>query len=465
MASTVFIDADELKLTGDAAILCGVVFPEDEILPGEGPLDELALLADTLGVRVAGEVIQKLQIPSVRTFIGPGKAEEIAQMCRETGARIVIFNNDLKPQHQRNLSAVTGARVIDRTELILLIFAEHARSHQAKIAVDLARLEYQLPRLRHLWAHLERQRGGMGKLGGAGEQQMEVDRRLIRNRIGRLKEELAEIEKRRGVEVSKRHAEFQIALVGYTNAGKSTLMNALTNADVYVADRLFATLDTRTREWVFGDHRALLSDTVGFIRNLPHGLVASFHATLSEAIGADLLLHVVDCSHPAVERMVTSVEEVLKELGADGKRTILVLNKADLLKGGDAVLDRLRGRYPDWVLVSAKSGAGLTRLTEMVTKVAEEREVLLEMDVPAANGRLLAFLQRHGKVLEQVWGTAKDKRASSELKISNRHRAVKPGQQVEDEEDAGPDHEAEQVAHVRVLIEPRWLGQVEALKG
>jgi len=463
MSTTVFIDSEELKLTGDAAILCGAIFPGDEQLAGVEPLEELALLADTLGVRVVAQITQKMQIPSVRTFIGPGKAEEVAALCRETGARIVIFNNDLKPQHQRNLAEVTGARVIDRTELILLIFAEHARSHQAKIAVDLARLEYQLPRLRHLWAHLERQRGGMGKLGGAGEQQIEVDKRLIRNRISRFKEELAEIEKRRGVEVSKRHAEFQVALVGYTNAGKSTLMNALTDADVYVADQLFATLDTRTRVWKFGDHSALLSDTVGFIRDLPHGLVASFHATLSEAIGADLLLHVVDCSHPAAEQMVRSVEEVLATLGADNKRTLLVLNKADLLRGGEGMLDRLKERYPEWALVSAKSGAGLTRLTEIVTKVAEEREVLLELDVPAANGKLLAFLQRHGKVLEQVWGTASDKRAKSDLRISNRMKAVKPSD-TGDEEEPEVDHSAEQVAHVKVLIEPRWLGQVEAMR-
>lgn len=432
MTSTSFIDSEDMKVLGSQAVLAGVVFPEDQQIEGVDPLDELALLADTLGCSVVGRVIQKMQKPNVATFIGPGKADEIAELCRETGATMLIVNNDLKPQHQRNLAEITGTRVIDRTELILLIFAEHARSHQARLAVDLARLEYQLPRLKHLWSHLERQRGALGKVGGAGERQIEVDRRLIRLRIQRYREELDEIEKRRSVEVGKRHEEFQVALVGYTNAGKSTLMNALTEADVYVADRLFATLDTRTRVWQCGDHKVLLSDTVGFIRDLPHGLVASFHATLSEAIGADLLLHVVDSSHPAVEQMIDAVESVLKELGADGKRTVLVLNKADLLKD-EKLLERVKQRYPEWVLVSAKSGAGLTRLGQLVARIIEERELRLTIDVPAGNGRLLAFLQAHGRIISEEWLAG------------------------EEAGESGP------FCRVKVVIAPKHFGQLETL--
>jgi GTP-binding protein HflX len=424
--STSFIDSEELRVQSSGAVLCGVIFPQDEELPGVGPLDELVLLCDTLGVKVLAETTQRMPAPNPHTYCGSGKAEELAKMCADEQAKLLIFNNDLRPQHQRALAELTKARVIDRTELILLIFAEHARSHQSKIAVELARCEYQLPRLKNLWSHLERQRGAVGKMGGAGELQIETDRRLIRNRISKCKGELEEIEKRRLIEVGNRRGQFQVALVGYTNAGKSTLMKALTEADVYIADQLFATLDTRTRVWDVNGHHILLSDTVGFIRDLPHSLVASFHATLSEALNADLLLHVVDCSHPGADQMVTAVEGVLKELGAEAKRTLLVLNKADLLSN-QVLLGRLEERYPDNVLVSAKSGAGVARLTERVQKIVEESERLLELEVPASNGKLLAFLNQNCKLIEQEYDG--------------------------------------DVARVKVLVAPRWLRRVEELLG
>lgn len=398
--ATTFIDSDDLRVNNQKAILVGIYLPTTEPLPEAEPLDELAQLAETAGITPIGRVIQYVDAINPATYCGKGKAEEIAQLCKEHGATMVIFEPELRPKQQSNLGQVTGARVMDRTELILLIFAEHARSHQSRIAVDVARLEYQLPRLKNLWSHLERQRGGLGKLAGAGERQIETDRRLIRNRIQRLKSELSDIERRRNVEVSRRQDLFQIALVGYTNAGKSTLMKALTGADVYIADQLFATLDTRTRVWDFDDHKVLLSDTVGFIRHLPHSLVASFHATLEEALQADLLLHVVDASHPASDLMIEAVNEVLTELGAEHKLVLLVLNKADRIR--EATQRRLvEESNPDGVLISAVSGAGLSELRERIGKILEERERLLELHIHQGNGRLVAFLNENCRVLEQ----------------------------------------------------------------
>ncbi|MCA8940152.1 MAG: GTPase HflX, partial [Planctomycetes bacterium] len=255
--ATSFLDSEELIIQGQTCVLVRVVFPEDELIPGEGPLEELAALAETAGLTPKVEMTQNLQTPNPASFCGKGKVEEIADICQAEDIKVVIFDNELKPQQQRVLSEQTKARVMDRTELILQIFAEHARTHQSKVAVELARLQYQLPRLRNLWSHLERQRGAVGKMGGAGERQIETDRRLVRDRIAKYKRELVDIEARRSVEVNRRQELFQAALVGYTNAGKSTLMNALTEAGVYAADQLFATLDTRTRVWEFDERKIL----------------------------------------------------------------------------------------------------------------------------------------------------------------------------------------------------------------
>lgn len=428
--STTFTDSDQLQIVGNPAILMGVQLPERSGISEQAMLEELGALAETAGAQVVGHTTQRMQRPNDRTFCGKGKAEELGEMVKETGAQLVIFDNELKPHHQRVLGDITGARVVDRTELILLIFAEHARTHQAKLAVELARLQYQLPRLRHMWSHLERQRGRLATVGGAGERQIETDRRIIRDRITKLKKELGEIEKRRVGEVKRRGEHFKIALVGYTNAGKSTLMKQLTDADVYIADQLFATLDTRTRVWEFEGHKVLLSDTVGFIRELPHDLVAGFNATLAETIHADLLLHVVDASHPDALEMIAAVEAVLEELEAHEVPRLMVLNKVDRLEN-QAVLTMLKEHsqesYQDCIALSAVTGEGVDAFRKQVAALIEEHESLLEFSFSAGNGKLLAFLNERCKMLEQQF-------------------------------------EGDQV-HVRVIAEPRHLQKIDELLG
>ncbi|MCC6575431.1 MAG: GTPase HflX [Planctomycetes bacterium] len=388
---------DELNYSNQKAVLVGITLPSDVII-GDDPLAELASLADTAGLDVVGRVYQKRQHIDASTYCGKGKAEEIALHVKAEGAKLVVFDNELRPGQQRNLEEVVGVPVIDRTELILAIFANHAQTRQAKVQVQIAQLDYQLPRLKNLWTHLERQRGGMGAVGGAGERQIETDRRLLNKRIDRMKDELTEILKRREVEVSRRKDLFQIAIVGYTNAGKSTLMNALTSEGVLAVDRLFATLDTRTCVWKLPDHKVLLSDTVGFIHNLPHRLVASFNATLEEVKHADLLLHVVDASHQSAESMIKAVNDVLKEIGADDRRVLMVFNKIDQVKN-HAELEILHRTHHDYVDISAMRATGLKELAARVQKIVEEGETALDWTFSAANGKLLAYLKQHGKIL------------------------------------------------------------------
>ena len=272
---------------------------------------------------------QKRQDPDVATYIGSGKVEELKELAEANEADLVVFDNDLAPSQTRNLEKALGVKVIDRTEVILDIFATRASTHEAHLQVELAQLDYALPRLKRMWTHLSRYKGGIG-VRGPGEKQLEEDRRLVVHRIQDLKAKLAKVQARKEREVAGRGEVATVSLVGYTNAGKSTLMNALTSAGVLVADKLFATLDTRTRRWQFrGGGHVLLSDTVGFIRNLPHSLVASFKATLEEARQADLLLHVVDASNPEAEKQIEAVKAVLEELELVDQPTLLVLNKAD----------------------------------------------------------------------------------------------------------------------------------------
>ncbi|MHC4841068.1 MAG: GTPase HflX [Planctomycetota bacterium] len=393
---------------------------------GADPLDELAALADTAGMTTAGRVYQNLESVHPRAYIGKGKVEEVKHLVEETGAKVVVFDVELRPSQQKNLEKEIKASVIDRTELILTIFSQHARTRQSRTQVELAQAEYELPRLKNLWSHLERQRGGLGAVGGAGERQIETDRRLLRKRIHRLKEELSGIERRRLVEVERRHELFQVSIVGYTNAGKSTLMNALTQEGVLEQNALFATLDTRTCVWKLPDHKVLLSDTVGFIRHLPHRLVASFHATLEEVLHADLLLHVVDASHPAAVEMVEAVNEVLSEIGSEGQRTMMVLNKCDLIKDAPT-LTHLHTMFPDHVDVSAKTGMGIDALNQLVQEIVEERETRVDWTFSAGNGKLLSYIKQHGRIL--------------------------------DVEYEGND------VHISALIEPRYLGEATAMKG
>lgn len=423
MQDTTFLD--DLNYAPARAVLVSAMLHTD-VKFGDDPLDELAALAETAGLVVVGRIYQNMKQISPRTYIGSGKVGEVARLAVETEAQVVVFDNELRPSQQQALEEELKASVIDRTELILSIFNQHARTRQAKVQVALAQLEYELPRLKNLWSHLERQRGAMSAVGGAGERQIETDRRLLRKRIHRLQEELEVINRRRKIEVERRSELFQVAIVGYTNAGKSTLMNALTNEGVLAEDKLFATLDTRTCIWKLPDHKVLLSDTVGFIRNLPHRLVASFHATLEEVLQADLLLHVVDASHSAATEMVEAVNGVLKDLGADDRRVLMVFNKIDLVRD-QPTLSHLHNMYPEHIDVSAVTGVGLRELEQRVQEVVEERETKLDWTFSAGNGKLLAYLKQHGKILSM-------------------------------------DYDESDNVHVKALIEPRFFGQAMALR-
>ncbi|MCK6460238.1 MAG: GTPase HflX [Planctomycetes bacterium] len=392
---------------GERAILVGVQLPSDPPTHGD-PLDELGLLARTAGVKEAGRILQRRRRPDASTFLGGGKAQEIAAVARERQAEVAIFDVDLSPAQIRNLEKILGVRVVDRTELILDIFALHARTHQAKLQVELAQAQYLLPRLRRMWTHLSREVGmGAAQAGvgmrGPGEKQIEIDRRILRRKIDELRRELKTIAERRKRLAQSRDPYYTVSLVGYTNAGKSTLLRRLTGADAHVADQLFATLDTQTRAWTLpGKKQVFLSDTVGFIRHLPHHLVASFYATLEEVRTADLILHVVDASHPDARLQVEAVDQVLAEIGADISPRIVVLNKTDRV--GDPLDLALAGAgHAESVQVSALTGAGIDRLAAAVERHIIEGQAEAEFRVPAGEGRLLAWLAERGTVLARVY--------------------------------------------------------------
>ncbi len=333
----------------------------------EEHLDELARLADTAGAEVVGRIVQFVVKPTPNFYVGAGKAGEIGRRVVVVGASLVVFDEELSPTQGKHLEDLLGARVMDRTELILDIFALRARSHEARMQVELAQLEYSLPRLTRMWVHLSRIRGGIG-LRGPGETQLETDRRMIRRKIGVLKKKLAEVAEHRGRLRSRTRDRgvVRVALVGYTNAGKSSLLRALTRSEAHVEDRLFATLDTEAREIPVNGSRVRITDTVGFIRKLPHDLVASFRATLEEATDADVIVHVVDASHPAWEDQAQVVGEVLEQVGvgANGARVIVALNKADLLDP-DEIAERSRAAADrGWqaVATSCASRSGLAEL-------------------------------------------------------------------------------------------------------
>jgi len=337
----------------------------------ERSLAELALLADTAGATVVGSITQRRGTIHPATFIGKGKVGEVNELAAGNNADVVIFDDDLSPAQVRNLEKALTRKVIDRSELILDIFARRARTRESRLQVELAQLEYTLPRLTGMWKHLERQAGGIGTRG-PGETQLETDRRMVREKIARLKRELSGVERERETQRRRRRNEFRTALVGYTNAGKSTLFNALTRASVFVEDRLFATLDATTRQMVSRDREiALVTDTVGFIRKLPHHLVASFHSTLVEAIECDLLLHVVDASDDNFRERITAVEQVLETIVAAPRETRLVFNKIDLVDD-EETLAALRVDYPTSFQVSARTGAGIDELRRAIWKIGAE---------------------------------------------------------------------------------------------
>jgi GTP-binding protein HflX len=347
---------------------------------------------------VVGRVLQERRAADPATFIGKGKAEEIGDLCRAKDVDLVIFDEDLSPAQARNLEELAGARVIDRSQLILDIFALGARTSVAKAQVELAQLEYTLPRLTRMWEHLSRTGGGIGTRG-PGETQLEVDRRRIRRRIFTLRKVLNKVEQDRIVRTSRRKDVLRAGLVGYTNAGKSTLFNHLTGATVATGDRLFETLDTTTRLLRLpSKETVLLSDTVGFIRNLPHHLVASFHATLECVIEADIVIHIADLSHPSCESQIATVRSVLEEIGAGRKQEVLVLNKVDLVHD-ESVLRSARRTYEGAIAVSALRGWGADELKAHLVGLALQDKREIWVSVPETGGKEIRYIQRYGTVL------------------------------------------------------------------
>jgi GTPase len=374
-------------------------------------LAELGELAATAGGEVVGDGTQKLESPQPATFIGKGKADEFAEFCRHHDVDTVIFDDELSPAQSRNLEKIFNCKVLDRTSLILDIFAQRARTREGKLQIELAQLQHLLPRLTRFWGHLSRQSGGIGMRGGEGETQLETDRRRVEDRIAKISRELETVRRQRGLQrrARQRNNWPLASIVGYTNAGKSTLLNQLTGADVWVKDILFATLDPTTRRLSLpSNQNVLLTDTVGFIRKLPHGLVEAFKATLEEVVQADLLLHVVDISHPQAEEQIVAVNAVLAEIGAGGKPTIMVLNKVDKLEGRTSVaLGRLQERHPHAVTFSATTGEGVpSLLAEIGTQLRPKRE-FLELRVPHEQAAVIARLHQVGQVIESSYRGAK----------------------------------------------------------
>ena len=369
-------------------------------------LEELAQLADTAGVVVVGALTQQLDRPNPATYLGSGKVEELKHRIQELNATLVIFDDELTPAQGRNVELAVNTRVMDRAELILDIFATRARSNEARMQVELAQLEYMLPRLTRMWTHLEKTRGGIGVgARGPGETQLETDRRLVQHRIKVLRDRLTDVERAREVQRQGRTDQFRVALVGYTNAGKSSILRAMANdGGVFVEDRLFATLDPLTREVDLGEGNvALLTDTVGFIRKLPHHLVASFRATLAEAREANLLLHVIDASHPAWEEHRDVVDDVLKELELQEQPVLHVLNKIDALPEAEreALQARVANVIPGSIFVSAITPGGLEPLRKALAEALRRQRPLFEIRIPASDGKMLAEIHRFGEVLDQ----------------------------------------------------------------
>ena len=367
-------------------------------------LAELRRLTDTAGGVVAGELVQRIRAPGSQYYVGRGKAEELAALVRERDAGLVIFDEELTPAQGRNLEKLCGVRVMDRTELILDIFATRARSYEARMQVELAQLQYLLPRLRRMWVHLSRIQGGIG-FRGPGETQLETDRRLIGTRIAELSRKLRTVARAQATQRKGRSGRFRAALVGYTNAGKSSLLQALSGSRQFVEDRLFATLDPSTRAASLGDgYEALLTDTVGFIRKLPHHLIASFRSTLDEAREADVLLHVVDASHPDRDGQREAVRRVLDELGLAERPRILVFNKIDLLTR-DGILTLKKGigagRVPDPLFASALRPATLEPLRQALKARMRDRLQRISVELPARAGRVLSALYEGGEVLSR----------------------------------------------------------------
>jgi GTP-binding protein HflX len=394
----------------ERALLVGVTLPTarggSRQAASEEPeeaLEELRLLVESAGAEVVGAVHQNRPALDAAFYIGRGKAEEVRDLVAAAEAELVVFDHDLTPAQGKNLEDLIEVRVVDRSEIILAIFANRARTREARLQVELAQLQYLLPRLKRMWTHLSRIRGGIG-LRGPGETQLEVDRRAIRTKIGHLKEKLSGIEDRREVQRRSRSEIFNVALVGYTNAGKSTILNSLAGAGVPAADRLFETLDATTRRVALDErHAFLLTDTVGFVRDLPHHLVASFRATLEEVVEADLLLQVVDVSDPEYDERMRVVDGVLESLGVRATPRLVVFNKADRLSEEErvAVLGRVRRTHPEAVVTTAVRAGGLAELRAGLLERLQELEEEVWLALPLSDARGLARLYGRGSVLER----------------------------------------------------------------
>ncbi len=443
----------------ERAFLVGVeIYGQKHPLSLTDSLTELALLSDTAGLEVVGELTQKLDRPNVETYIGPGKVEELKALAEETQAQVVIFDDELSPRHQRELELALGEnmRVLDRTALILDIFAQHAHTAEGMLQVELAQYEYILPRLTRQWTHLARQAGGGGGrtgsaggvgLRGPGETQLEVDRRAIRTRIAHLKKELEKVRahRMRYRAQRKRSRIPTVALVGYTNAGKSTLLNKLSSADVLVANQLFATLDPTTRRVELpGGYQALFTDTVGFIQKLPTTLVAAFRATLEEITEAELLLHVVDISHANALNQSEAVNETLDEIGAGNIPAVTALNKIDRLRQPELARNTAR-QYPKAVAISARRGTGIPELLELIKEELYERYTPISVKLPYQQGALISLFHESGQVdrIEHVrGGVLMEGRIPGRLASQFTAWELRDGDESdEDEEEAGEDEE------------------------
>jgi GTP-binding protein HflX len=383
-------------------------------------LAELSELAQTAGAEVVSDGIQKMESPNAATFIGKGKAEEFSSFCKRHDVDTVIFDDELSPAQSRNLEKVFNCKILDRTALILDIFAQRARTREGKLQIELAQLQHLLPRLTKFWSHLSRQAGGIGMRGGEGESQLEADRRKVQERIDKIERDLDAVRRQRATQrAGRQRSNWPLAsIVGYTNAGKSTLLNALTGADVLAKDILFATLDPTTRRLKLPTNQnVLLTDTVGFIRKLPHGLVEAFKATLEEVVQADLLLHIADISHPQAEEQIAAVNAVLAEIGAGEKSTIMVFNKMDRLDS-NGTLNRLQEKFPHAVGISATTGEGIsTLLAELGTQLRPTRE-FLELRVPHEQSAVIARLHKIGQVIERRYN---GKTAKFKVRIPPQH--------------------------------------------
>ena len=393
-------DIKEKQKQVERALLIGVYKDPEQKEEFESLLAELDSLVDTLGIPVIDRLLVRVQEPNPRYFVGSGKAEEIFERAKQLEIDVIIFDNGLSPAQQRNWEALTGLAVIEREEVILDIFARRARTKEARLQVGLARMEYSLPRLTRAWGHLSRQGGGLGGMG-EGETQLETDRRLVRAQIDRFKSDLELVRLRRATQRKQRERLPlpSAAIVGYTNVGKSALLKRLTGAQVLVEDKLFATLDTTTRRVILPSGQILLlTDTVGFIRNLPHRLIEAFKATLEEAVLSDFLIHVLDASHPRVFDFYQTTMRVLEELGADAKRMITVLNKVDLVKD-ESTLHTLRLHFPEGAFISVRSGEGLKELLHRMADLLADRVSKVELALPLDRTDLLSLLHRTSLVI------------------------------------------------------------------